>query len=110
MEENQHQDGDIVAHRAASMRWQIWAWAIPPKSPFTLSMPSDAMVLRVGYDDAVPSVWALIDQEAERKPRTFRIYMSGDGVVPREGMELIHCGSFQTATQTYFLFEERLER
>lgn len=54
----------------------IWKYEIPLKDSFKLELPKDAVIL---HGEAF-FIWALVDTEAEKEIRRFRIYGTGQEI------------------------------
>lgn len=71
----------------------IWKWEFSVKDKFTIDMPVGAKVLAVQTQAGVPCFWALVDSDAPRKMRTFRVYGTGHPCPDAPFQEYI--GTFQ---------------
>lgn len=87
---------------------EIWKYEIPPKDSFTLNIPEGETILDIQTQVDPPNplgippreqgvMWAMVDPEAEKKPRKFRLFGTG-WTIPDDTEEksLVYCGTFQT--------------
>lgn len=78
-----------LAVMRASQR--VWKYAIE-EGPFVLRPPGRGRVLRVGVDPkGAPSIWLLIETDAEPVERRHRSYETGEQISNSQG--LLYCGS-----------------
>jgi len=54
----------------------IWKYTLSPDDS-EFEMPKDAVVLSVQVQNNEPQLWVLVDPDAEKEKRTFRIYGTG---------------------------------
>lgn len=59
--------------------WTVYKYkfAIEPMEPFVLQLPKGARPLRVGIQESQPCLWAMVDSNAEKEPRTFLLVGTG---------------------------------
>lgn len=60
---------------------------------FSHEMPKGAEILAVQLQDREPQIWALVDENAEKETRTFRVIGTGHEI--RGGDGLVYVGTFQ---------------
>lgn len=94
----------------------IWKFPIRVDDEITCQMPAGARLLTVqvqgaGHGNAVgtPCIWALVNSEAKKEKRTFRVYGTGHPIeeseIPCE--RLLYVGTFQSISGSlvFHLFE-----
>lgn len=68
-----------------------------------ISMPKNARVLCVQVQDGIPTLWALVDPNAEPVVRRFRVAVTG-GLLEPEGM--LYVGTYQIDWFVGHVFEQ----
>ena len=66
----------------------IWKFPIPVTDDiFELLMPKNAELLHVGMTESMAEIWlwALVDPDADKEPRQFKIYGTGHPIRPNHG-------------------------
>ena len=86
--------------------YSIWKYRIPIEDRFTMELPKDSMVLDVKIQDEQPTMWILVETEANLEKRYFRIF--GTGHKFETIANLKHLGTIQmwNATLVWHIFEE----
>jgi len=56
---------------------QVWKFSLPATGTFELEMPVGARVLAVQTQNHSPFMWALVDPDAPKEQRRFRIVGTG---------------------------------
>lgn len=59
----------------------IFKYPIPIEDHFTLELPKDAKILTVQVQREMPQLWAVVDPEAEKETRHFRLSGTGHPIV-----------------------------
>ena len=81
--------------------WTIWKLTLPDHPGLcTLAMPKGAQVLSVQAQADRAVLWALVDPEAEREAREFRMLLTGDEFRQEP---LSHLGTVQLHDGRYVL-------
>ena len=62
------------------MSWTIWKFPLALEVEQTVEVPQNAKFLHVAYQDGLPTVWAEVDPDLPREPRTFVIVGTGHRV------------------------------
>jgi hypothetical protein len=77
----------------------VWKFPIPIADEFSLDMPAGARLLTVAVQGRVPCLWALVDPEATRVPREFRLVGTGHRIDSPAWLvaRLEYAGTFQMA-------------
>lgn len=87
---------------------RIWKYQVIPERAISIEMPLGAQVLTVQAQRDEINVWALVDPEAPRVWRRFRLIGTGhiiqDGALQYIGTFQLDCGAL-----VFHLFEEVLE-
>ena len=83
----------------------IWKYPIPVQDNIQVEMPKGARVLTVQMQMDVPYVWALVNPQAEKEIRTFRLVGTGHEI--RHSDKLTYIGTFQLegGALVFHLFE-----
>jgi hypothetical protein len=55
----------------------IWKYEIPIKDDFTLEMPKDSKILSFQLQKDIPQLWAIVDENAEKEIREFKLLGTG---------------------------------
>ena len=61
----------------------IWRFVLDVTRDMVVKMPQGAEVLRFGYQDGKPCLWALVDDQATQVAHYFTLRMTGE---PAEGL------------------------
>jgi len=78
----------------------IWKFRVDPADRIAVEMPKDARILSVQVlSDGQPYVWALVNPDAEKELRTFRLLPTGVPFLD-DPMHLLYVGSFQINSET----------
>lgn len=83
---------------------RIWKWEIEVTDEQTLMMPSGAKLLDVQMQAGKCCVWALCDQNAEKKPRHLAIYGTGN-FMPDDPGEYIATFQMHGGSLVFHAFE-----
>lgn len=79
----------------------IWKYSTLPngifKESFTLGMPKGAEILTVQIDQKnnQPTIWVLVDPNAELETRYFELYGTGSSLYGDMGIERKYIGTYQ---------------
>jgi len=79
----------------------IWKFSTLPdnsfKEVFTLRMPKGSEILTLQSDQKnnVPTIWALVEPDAELEDRTFELYGTGHPIHYDMGVERKYIGTYQ---------------
>jgi hypothetical protein len=67
------------------------------KEKFTLQMPMGAEILTIQTDEKNnhPTIWALVDPQAEMEDRFFELYGTGHSIYEDMGIERKYIGTYQ---------------
>ncbi len=84
---------------------KVWKYEVPLEDRFSISMPEGAEILCVQIQRDDPHIWAVVDPDAERMRRWFRL--AGTDHPLGDNLNLNYIGSFQMAEETliFHLFE-----
>ena len=55
----------------------VWKFPVPLDDSFDIEMPAGSEILCVQTQRGEPCIWAEVSTEAERKPRSFRLFGTG---------------------------------
>jgi hypothetical protein len=81
----------------------IWKFPFGITDVVTLHMPRGARILHAGMQGHTACVWALVDSEAPKVERVFRVVGTGNPLCGDGLME--HIASFQEPPFVWHLFE-----
>lgn len=70
----------------------IWKFQLPVTDDIQLELPKDAQILSVQVQNEIPCIWALVDVNAEKETRNFKIFGTGHKVCSEN---LVFIGTFQ---------------
>lgn len=73
----------------------VWKYPIKTADAFELTMPEDAKLLTVALQFNEPTLWALVDPEARKVQRGFRV--AGTGHPMSDAAGLAYVGTYQMA-------------
>jgi hypothetical protein len=81
------------------MAKQIWKYQIVLKvdGVFWLDMPKGARILKLALQKGKPTLWAMVDINANTETRKFNLYLTGSPIVDEEeyiGSVLLDDGDF----------------
>jgi len=79
------------------MKKQIWKFQMPNMDDNIIEMPIGAEILTNQMQGYVPCIWALVDVNAKKVFRHFKIFGTGNPIPEIENAELKHIGTFQMA-------------
>lgn len=85
------------------MKHRIWKYTFEIADSFFLSLPAGARILHAECQQGAPTLWALVDPDAELRARKFRIIGTGH---PIDQKGLTHIATFQQQPFVWHLFEE----
>ena len=71
----------------------IWKYNFEITDVLAIEMPRGAEIIHIDTQSDVPSLWALVDPEAGKEGRRFRIFGTGH---PIDSSTLSYLGTFQT--------------
>lgn len=71
---------------------RIWKWTLASTDIQTLHLPVGAQVLTVQAQGECAQLWALCHEKAEKEPRRFAIYGTGNPIPDEPG---IYVGTYQ---------------
>ena len=82
----------------------VYKYTIPIEDQFELELPIAAQVFTVQTQNGHPHIWALVDPDAPKEPRLFRLAGTGH---PMHNRNLTYIGSFQMkeGALVFHLFE-----
>jgi hypothetical protein len=83
----------------------IWKFPFPITDEVKIEMPENAWILGVQVQRECPCIWALVDTKAEMKPRSFRVFGTGQPI--DTGIDYDFIGTFQIhgGALVFHLFE-----
>lgn len=73
----------------------VYKYQITIEGDFTISLPYNYRILKVGCVNNVPFIWALVNTENEKIDIKFVIYGTGHEIVPITGYDLKHIETFK---------------
>jgi|TARA_Y100000034_G_scaffold69923_1_gene84401 hypothetical protein len=73
----------------------IWKFELPMDDYFNIQMPKDAKILCVQAQYEKPYLWALVNSNAEKETRYFRMSGTGHLISEKFGENMIYIGTFQ---------------
>lgn len=84
---------------------QVWKYPydFTVGEAFAVFMPSGAQILHADMQGNIPTIWALVDPEAIKEPRSFRI--CGTGHPLPSNRPLLHVGTMQSGAFVWHIFE-----
>lgn len=77
------------------MNARIWKFEFDIHDRITIQMPKGAKILHVECQDNMPCIWALVNADAPRETRSFRIVGTGHPIP--DIADLRHVATFQMA-------------
>ena len=80
---------------------KVWKYLIPIQDKFTLLMPVGARPLTFQVQGG-PTMWALVDPDAEQQTREFAVVGTGHADTPESGN---YIGTIQHGAFVWHLFE-----
>lgn len=80
----------------------IWKYELQVTEAQVVRMPAGARILTVQVQRNVPCLWALVDEQAKREPRVFRVFGTG---APFDAADAAYVGTFQDGALVWHLFE-----
>ncbi|MBA7614272.1 hypothetical protein ES703_21535 [subsurface metagenome] len=86
----------------------IYKYPIPIEDHFTLELPKDARILTVQIQRGTPQLWAVVDPEAEKEIRHFRLSGTGHPLGGSDFLKMSnYIGTFQieNGALVFHLFE-----
>ena len=66
------------------MKKEIWKWLIEPNET-AVSIPVGAEILTIQEQHGEPRLWALVDPDAEKEERSFKVYGTGQLIKEKPG-------------------------
>ncbi len=72
---------------------QVWKFPVEFSARFSLPLPKGAEVLHFDMQGTMPTLWALVDPEAEIAPRDFFLRGTGHDIPSPEDLPLKHIGT-----------------
>jgi len=96
--DDQMGEGEMTLYHAVKKpeTTRIFKYELPPptgNSPETVvEMPGDARILKVASQAGCIFLWALVDPDAPKEPRTFEVYPTGMACV-KDPEDLVHIDS-----------------
>ena len=73
--------------------YSIWKYHIPMEDRFTMELPKDSMILDIQVQFDKPTMWVLVDTDADLEERYFKVL--GTGFEFETVEELTHIGTIQ---------------
>lgn len=70
----------------------VWKFEIPATDRFFIDLPEGALVLHVGEQNGDPFIWVMVDPDAPKTMRFFRLYGTGQ---PIDDSSRHYVGTFQ---------------
>ena len=83
----------------------IYKYAVTMSDTFTLAMPANAQVLSVQVQHGHPQLWALVDPDAPKQPRTFRVVGTGHPMEDAGRCRFIGTFQVENGYLVFHLFE-----
>lgn len=85
----------------------IWKFPFDLQDEFTLAMPRGAEILHadVQQTSGQPTLWAVVDPEEPKEPRTFRVHGTGREL-PDDFKPMVHVATFQSGPFVWHLFDQ----
>jgi hypothetical protein len=83
----------------------IWKFPVGAKTTVELLMPRGAQILSGETQNDEPYIWALVDPNAPRETRTFRVFGTGWDVDESEKLQFICTYKLQGGFFIFHLFE-----
>jgi hypothetical protein len=84
-------------------RRQIWKFPITSPDGTRIDMPQGARILTVQMQAGMPTLWAVVDPEAPRRARYFRVV--GTGHTHEAGVFRDYLGTVQDGPFVWHVFE-----
>lgn len=85
----------------------IWKFPIVVADSVQISMPQGARVLSVQEQNRTPCIWALVDPEAPKQTRRFRILGTGHDFPEADAYEYHDTFQMHGGALVFHLFERR---
>lgn len=80
----------------------IWKYPFKVADALVVRMPKGARILSVQMQGVLPCLWALVDEDAKREGRLFRVFGTGN---PFDAEDGAYIGTFQERGLVWHLFE-----
>lgn len=96
----------MAEHEGEVQMRTVYKWPVDPNDEITLNIPKGAEILTFQMQDDVPTLWALVDPEAETEQRHFQLAGTGH---PIDEAEVGYIDSIQMmgGQPVFHLFEVR---
>lgn len=86
------------------MKHQVWKFNLSVQSELKVSMPVGAQIISVQLQNDTPVMWAIVDTQAEKETKIFRVYGTGHNM---PSMGLFYIGTWQEKSGfVWHLFEQ----
>jgi hypothetical protein len=82
----------------------IYKYPFEIKDKVLLDLPKGAKILRVAVQNETPCIWALVNADAPRELRGFRIYGTEHRIGPEAGA---YVATFNQGPYVWHLFEQK---
>ena len=73
--------------------YSIWKYHIQIEDKFTMELPKDSLVLDIKIQDKKPTMWVLVEENADLEKRYFRMFGTGQKFETISGLS--HIGTIQ---------------
>ena len=83
----------------------IWKFPITPEGINMIGMPKGAHILTIKRQLDTVCIWALVDPEAEKEIRGFRIYGTGHPITNNENLRYLDTFMIQNDKYVFHVFE-----
>jgi hypothetical protein len=82
----------------------IWKFPLAMQGTQLVMMPKAAAILSVQLQNDLPCIWAMVDGDAEKEPRSIHIYGTGHALTDRK-VQFI--GTIQMGSLVFHVFEDK---
>ncbi len=83
----------------------IWKFPFQIGDFVRIDMPSRSQILHVDAQDSQPTIWALVDTEAQRGIRIIRVLGTGHQILDKAFSPGPHIGTFQDGKFVWHVFD-----
>ena len=73
----------------------IWKEQFKIRDEFTINLPKDHRMLKVGTQNNVPTMWFMCSSESPKVEFTFRVFGTGMEIYPSDEENLLYISTFE---------------
>lgn len=89
------------------MPYRVFKYPVPITDTFSIAIPQSGQILDVQVQQGTPVMWALVNPDAPKMERQFRLLGTGHPIEAEERYQFEHIATFQLdeGTLVFHLFE-----